>query len=147
MKIDQLQKIMQDISKDAQKNKEETSRAISELMEKSDRSVPFVIQMLSRRPDVCISTLIESESLFKNKGILDEKTSELIAISSAVANKGEFCIKTHMERAISLGATLEEIFQTILISSAICETSSWAYGFREFQKLEGKGKRKGSKKR
>ena len=147
MKMDQLQQIMQTISEAAQKDKEETALAISEMIEKAGGRVPFVIQMLSRRPDVSIPTMIKSASLYKSKEILDEKTSELIAISSAVANRAEFCMNAHMEKALSFGATEEEIFHTILISSAICETSAWAYGFREFQKFEGKEKRKSSKKR
>jgi alkylhydroperoxidase/carboxymuconolactone decarboxylase family protein YurZ len=40
-----------------------------------------------------------------------------------------------MEKAFSLGATEDEIFNTILISSAVCETSSWAYAFRELKNL------------
>lgn len=130
MKMDRLQQIMEIISESSQKDKEETSAAISELIEKAGGIVPFVMQMLSRRPDVSISTLIKSASLYKSKDIMDEKTAELITISSAVANRAEFCMNVHMEKAISLGATEEEIFNTILISSAVCETSSWAYGFR-----------------
>lgn len=146
MKMDRLQQIMEIISESAQKDKEETSAAISELIEKAGGSVPFVTRMLSRRPDVCIPTMIKSASLYGNKEILDPRTSELIAISSAVANRCEFCIKAHMDKALSLGATAEEIFHTILISSAICETSAWAIAFREFRKLEGKKKRKSRKK-
>ncbi len=147
MKIDRLQQIMQDISESAWKDKRETSKAISEMIEKSGSSVPFVIQMLSRRPEVSISTLIKSASLYKNQDIMDEKTAELIAISSAVANRAKFCMDVHMERALSFGATEEEIFHTILISSAISETSVWAIAFREFQELEGKEKRKRKKRR
>jgi len=52
-----------------------------------------------------------------------------------------------MRKAFSLGATEEEVFNTILISSAVCETSAWATAFREFQKLEGKENRKSNKKK
>ncbi|RLB29564.1 MAG: hypothetical protein DRG87_06855 [Deltaproteobacteria bacterium] len=142
MKTDQLYKIMQDIYEAAQKEREETSRTISEMIEKAGSSVPFVVQMLRRRPDVCIPTLIKSEALYKNEEPLDQKTSELIAISSAVANRAVYCMNVHMERALCLGATEQEILHTILISSAICETSAWAIAFREFEKFEGKGKSK-----
>lgn len=142
MKKDRIREIMQEISKAAQEEKEETSRAVNEVLDKPSSSVALAIQMLSRRPDVCISTLIKNASLFKSKDILDEKTSELIAISSAVANRCEHCLSVHLDKAVSLGATEEEIFNTILISSEICETSAWAYGFREFRKLEGKLKQK-----
>ncbi len=142
MKMAKLRQIMELLSEAAQKDKEETAKAISEMIEEAGGDVPFVIRMLGKRPDVSVATLIKFSSLLKNKEILDEKTSELIAISAAVANRCEFCISTHMDKAVSLGATEEEIFHTILISSAICESSAWAYGFREFRKLEGKEKTK-----
>ena len=147
MKTDRIRQIMHEILEAAQEEKEETAKAVTEVLDKPGSSVAFAIQMLSRRPDVCISTLIKSASLYKSKDILDEKTAELIALSSAVANRCEFCISVHMDKAAALSATEEEIFNTILISSAICETSAWAYGFREFRKLEGKLKRKRSRKK
>ena len=142
METDRIRRIMREISEAAKEEKEETARAVTEVLDRPSSSVAFAIQMLSRRPDACISTLIKSASLYKSKEIMDEKTAELIAISSAVANRCEFCTSVHMDKAIALGATLDEIFNTILISSAISETSSWAYGFREFRKLEGKEKQK-----
>ena len=142
MKLDQLRQTMQAITEASSKDKEETSRAISEMIEKAGASVPFVFRMLNKRPEICMATLIRSTSLYGNKEILDQKTSELIAVSSAVANRCEFCLNVHMDKALSHGATEEEIFHTILISSAICESSAWAIAFREFRKLEGKEKRK-----
>jgi len=137
MKKDHLTQILEDISISAQKdNIEETSKSISEMTEKKYGSVPFVIKMLKMRPDVCIPTISKSLSLYDNKEVLDPKTSELIAISSAVANRGEFCMNAHMRKALSLGATMEEILHTILISSAICETTAWGLALREFQKLQ-----------
>ena len=142
MKTDRIRQIMQETFKAAQEEKEETANAVNEVLDKPSASIALAIQMLSRRPDISISTLIRSASLYKNNDIMDEKTAELIAISSAVANRCEHCMSVHLDKAVSLGATEEEIFNTILISSAICETSAWAYGFREFRKLEGKLKQK-----
>lgn len=142
MKKEQIQQIMEALSKAAVEDREETSGAISEILEKPNAGVAFVMQMLNKRPDVSISMLIKSASLYKSKEIMDEKTAELIAISSAVANRCEFCTNVHMDKAFSLGATEEEVFNTILISSAVCETSSWAYGFREFKKFEKNRKQK-----
>jgi len=147
MNKEQIQQIMEVLSEAAKKDKEKTARAISEVLEKPNAGVAFVMQMLNKRPDVSISTLIKSASLYKSKEIMDEKTAELIAISSAVANGAKFCMDVHMRKAFSLGATEEEVFNTILISSAVCETSAWATAFREFQKLEGKENRKSNKKK
>ena len=142
MKKEQIQQIMEVLSDAAKEDKEETAEAISKMLGKPNASVVFVMQMLNKRPDVSISTLIKSASLYKSKDIMDEKTAELIAISSAVANRCEFCTNVHMDKAFSLGATEEEIFNTILISSAVCETSSWTYAFRKLKKFERRGKQK-----
>ncbi len=146
MKTDRIRQIMQEISKAAQEEKEETANAVNKVLDKPSASVALAVQMLSSRPDVAISTLIKNASLFKTNSIMDKKTAELIAVSAAVANRCEHCLSVHLDKAASLGATEEEIFNTILISSAICETSAWAYGFREFRKLEGKLKQKRRKK-
>jgi len=147
MTKDQLVQIMQTISESARDEKiQETSQAIRTMTEEQYGSVPFVIRMLSDRPDVCIPAMLKSLSLFNGKKALDAKTSELIAVSSAAANRCEFCMKVHMEKALSHGATLEEIFETILISSSICESSAWAVAFREFRKLQGGEKATGTKK-
>lgn len=140
MKKEQIQQIMKVLSDAAKEDNEETAEAVSKMLEKPNASVGFVMQMLNKRTDVSISTLIKSASLYKSKDIMDEKTAELIAISSAVANRCEFCTNVHMDKAFSLGATEEEIFNAILISSAVCETSSWAYAFRELKRFERRGK-------
>lgn len=142
MTKDQLNKIMEIIAESCQeKNIEETSQAIGDTTKEIYGSVPFAIKILSQRPDVCIPSLIKSLSLYQGKEVLEPKISELIAISSAVANGCEFCMNVHMEKASSQGATREEIFHTILISSAICESSKWAVAFREFRKLQDKEKK------
>ena len=138
MKKEDIQQIMDALSEAAREDREETAEAISEMLDKPNANVAFVMQMLAKRPDVSISMLIKSASLYKSKEIMDEKTAELIAISSAVANRCEFCTNVHMDKAFSLGATEEEVLNTILISSAVCETSSWSYGLREFNKFMGK---------
>jgi hypothetical protein len=62
MKKDRIRQIMQEISKAAQEEKEETSRAVNEVLDKPSSSVALAIQMLSRRPDVCIHTNVEQKT-------------------------------------------------------------------------------------
>src|SRR6188474_2925766 len=51
--------------------------------------------------------------------ILDPKTQELISIAASLVAKCEGCIDGHIKKALSLGATREEISETICIAIAI----------------------------
>jgi AhpD family alkylhydroperoxidase len=51
--------------------------------------------------------------------VLDPKVQELISIAASLVAKCDGCIDGHMKKAISLGATKEEISETICIAAAI----------------------------
>jgi AhpD family alkylhydroperoxidase len=51
--------------------------------------------------------------------VLDPKVQELISIAASLVAKCEGCIDGHMKKAIELGATKEEISETICIAAAI----------------------------
>src|SRR3712207_6345969 len=51
--------------------------------------------------------------------VLDPKVQELISLAASLIAKCEGCIDGHMKKALSLGATKEEISETICIAAAI----------------------------
>lgn len=51
--------------------------------------------------------------------VLDSKTQELISIAASLVAKCEGCIDGHIKKALELGATKEEISETICIAAAI----------------------------
>lgn len=51
--------------------------------------------------------------------ILDPKVQELISIAASLVAKCDGCIDGHMKKALALGATKEEISETICIAAAI----------------------------
>jgi AhpD family alkylhydroperoxidase len=51
--------------------------------------------------------------------ILDPKVQELISIAASLVAKCEGCIDGHIKKAMALGATKEEISETICIAVAI----------------------------
>lgn len=61
-------------------------------------------------------------SIFKD-GFLDLKTKELIAIASSVLMRCQFCVDTHSQRAITAGATKEEIAEAISVAMFIAAGS------------------------
>ncbi|HEX8071849.1 MAG TPA: carboxymuconolactone decarboxylase family protein [Pyrinomonadaceae bacterium] len=51
--------------------------------------------------------------------VLDPKVQELISLAASLVAKCEGCIDGHMKKALALGATKEEISETICIAAAI----------------------------
>lgn len=51
--------------------------------------------------------------------VLDPKVQELVSLAASLVAKCEGCIDGHMKKALSLGATKEEISETICIAAAI----------------------------
>lgn len=51
--------------------------------------------------------------------ILDPKVQELISIAASLVAKCDGCIDGHIKKALELGATKEEISETICIAAAI----------------------------
>jgi len=51
--------------------------------------------------------------------VLDPKVQELISLAASLVAKCEGCIDGHMKKALDLGATKEEISETISIAAAI----------------------------
>ena len=57
-------------------------------------------------------------SIFKDS-FLDVKTKELIAIACSVLMRCQFCVETHSQRAVTAGATKEEIAEAISVAMFI----------------------------
>jgi AhpD family alkylhydroperoxidase len=51
--------------------------------------------------------------------VLDPKVQELVSIAASLVAKCEGCIDGHLKKALALGATKEEISETIAIAAAI----------------------------
>ena|SRR2546426_7907590 len=59
------------------------------------------------------------EIYFSEKKHLDTKTQELISLAASLVAKCQGCIDGHMKKALSSGASPEEISETISIAAAI----------------------------
>ncbi len=51
--------------------------------------------------------------------VIDAKTQELISLAASLVAKCDGCVDGHMKKALELGATKEEISETICIAAAI----------------------------
>ena len=87
--------------------------------------------------EMILTNFIKNQGVIKeNKSKLPLKVKELIALAAAVALGCKYCQEVHMKGALELGATKYQIFETILISGMIAETSTLAVGLRTLENLE-----------
>lgn len=116
----------------------ETAAALKALFEERYGRTPFVLEYLSRRPDVALPHVLKSDAILSGHGAMDARTTELIASAVAAALRCDFCMLVHMDRALGLGVSTDEIFQALLVAGAICESSSHAHAFRVLERVEAK---------
>ncbi|MFX0137913.1 MAG: carboxymuconolactone decarboxylase family protein [Candidatus Hodarchaeota archaeon] len=93
--------------------------------------------MANYNQDIVLAQFIKNQSIIKeNKSKLPLKIKELIALSAAVALGCQYCQEVHMKAALQVGATKDQIFETIIISSMIAESSKMAVSLRELEKIK-----------
>lgn len=61
-------------------------------------------------------------------GALDTKTKELIALAIGIAGRCDGCVGFHVQAAIRLGATRDEIVETVSVAVYMGGGPSYVYG-------------------
>ena len=127
----------QDLNKILKKSSE-YSPEILKILKQLYGEIPKIYDILSNQnSEMVIAQFIKNQSITKeNKSKPPLKIKELIALSAAVALKCEYCQQVHIKAALELGATKDQVFETILISGMIAESSTLAVGLREFEKIK-----------
>ena len=115
--------------------------ALSQQIEEQRGHLGFLLSTLKRRHKTFSPYVLKGISVYREPAAIDKKTAELAAISAATALRCEHCLDAHMGRAMEEGATLDEILDVMLISAAICESSTLSVALRKFKQLEGKQER------
>jgi AhpD family alkylhydroperoxidase len=137
------EKVLESLQAIIRENKEEGVEEIFQFIEKNYGMVPFIVKVLSKRPDVLIAHVLKSFTIYRNEAsTLDPKVKELIAIATASTLHCEFCLESHIERALKTGSTMGEVLETILIAGNISETSVHAHALRKFYQIDQKNKKK-----
>lgn len=96
-------------------------------------------KMRKEIPDVMAGFSALAQSASKD-AVLDKKTKELIAIALAVANHCPGCIGFHSQALVKLGATREELLETLSMAIYMGGGPSLMYAaevleaFEEFSK-------------
>src|SRR5512147_2581816 len=114
----------------------QTAEEWMEDIEKDYGRVPLIFRRMSERPEVLISHLLYKGTVAQTSP-LDPKYVELISMAVGAALKCPHCTGYHMQAAIRMGATREEILEVILLSGMISNSSVLANAYRIIdEKLE-----------
>lgn len=98
--------------------------------------VPLIFRRMGERPEVLISHLLYKGTVTQTSP-LDPKYVELISMAVGAALKCPHCTGYHMQAALKMGASREEILEVILLSGMIANSSVLANAYRIFDdKLE-----------
>ncbi|HOV66972.1 MAG TPA: carboxymuconolactone decarboxylase family protein [Methanoregulaceae archaeon] len=108
---------------------EETCAAWMRAIEQEYGKVPLIFQRMAERPEVLISHLLYKDAVIKTSA-LDPKHVELICLAVGAALKCTHCTGYHMQAALKMGATREEILETVLIAGLISNSSVLANAYR-----------------
>jgi len=115
--------------------------ALSQTIEDQRGHLGFLLSTLKKRHKTFNPYVLKGMSVYREPSAIDNKTAELAAVSAATALRCEHCLDAHMGRAVEEGASMEEILDVMLISAAICESSTLSVAFRKFKQFEGRSKK------
>lgn len=62
-----------------------------------------------------------------SKGVLDEKTKELIALAVAATTRCDGCIAAHASRAVKAGATRDELVEALAVAISLNTGAATVY--------------------
>jgi AhpD family alkylhydroperoxidase len=91
--------------------------------------VPLIFKRMGERPEVLISHLLYKGTVAQTSP-LDPKYVELISMAVGAALKCPHCTGYHMQAALKMGATREEVLEVILLSGMISNSSVLANAYR-----------------
>ena len=83
--------------------------------EKSGQELPKHYVSIGRRYEKYGDVLNDLGRVVKEIGPIDDKTSHLIQLAASAAIRSEGAVHSHSRRAKELGASSEEIYQSLLL--------------------------------
>jgi AhpD family alkylhydroperoxidase len=91
--------------------------------------VPLIFRRMAERPEVLISHLLYKGTVAETS-TLDPKYVELICLAVGAALKCTHCTGYHMQAALKMGASREEILEVVLLAGLISNSSVLANAYR-----------------
>jgi AhpD family alkylhydroperoxidase len=99
------------------------------VIEKEYGRTPLIFKRMGERPEVLISHLLYKGTVAETSP-LDPKYVELICMAVGAALKCPHCTGYHMQSAMKMGASREEVLEVILLAGMISNSSVLANAYR-----------------
>jgi len=106
-----------------------TAKDWMRVIEEDYGKVPLIFKRMGERPEVLISHLLYKSTVAETSQ-LDPKYVELISMAVGAALKCPHCTGYHMQAALKMGATREEILEVVLLAGLISNSSVLANAYR-----------------
>jgi alkylhydroperoxidase/carboxymuconolactone decarboxylase family protein YurZ len=106
----------------------------------SDRDLPRWYKYLQENFADYMNALDELGKVVRHQGPLDTRTTHLIQLAAAAAIRSEGAVHSHVRRSLEAGATVEEIYHTIILLTStigfpnVSAAMSWAQDILEKEK-------------
>ncbi|MDD3135640.1 MAG: carboxymuconolactone decarboxylase family protein [Methanoregula sp.] len=124
-KVEFEERLAQIVAQGADATAEDWLRVIEEDYGK----VPLIFKRMGERPEVLISHLLYKGTVAETSP-LDPKYVELISMAVGAAMKCPHCTGYHMQAALKMGASREEILEVVLLAGMIANSSVLANAYR-----------------
>ena len=119
-----------EIEKLLEKNPDKAVDEMLSVVKQYYGEVPHILEAMRESPNLLLQKMRYETALNREMRHLDPKIIELITIAVAAALRCTHCIELHVRVAQRMGATKEEIFDTILLAASIANASVLAEGTR-----------------
>ncbi|MDQ0970822.1 AhpD family alkylhydroperoxidase [Neobacillus niacini] len=95
------------------------------------------LQELAKLAPDTFKAFAEFDKLALADGLIPRKTKELIAVAVAHVTGCAYCIDAHVSAAKRLEASKEEMFEAIMVATALKAGSAMAHGLNALQAFDG----------
>ncbi len=83
--------------------------------EKSGQELPKHYMSIRKRFEEYGTVLSDLGRVVRESGPIDDKTSQLIQLAASAAIRSEGAVHSHAKQALELGASSEEVYQSLLL--------------------------------
>ncbi|NLX48800.1 MAG: carboxymuconolactone decarboxylase family protein [Methanospirillum sp.] len=119
----------EELSRIVQSGTDEACAEWMKAIEADYGKIPLIFQRMAERPEVLVSHLLYKDAV-THTSTLEPKHVELICLAVGAALKCPHCTGYHMQAALKMGASREEILETVLVAGLISNSSVLANAYR-----------------
>ena len=120
-------------------NPAETTAAILDFFKTHYGGTGFLMRTLAEeKPEAFIRYALGADRNLGPARALDPKTVELLSVASATVLMCDYCLKAHIDSALSNGANWDEIFDAILVAAHIAESSALSVALRSYKQVKAR---------